>query len=183
MDSALREMIAVAGGLAGVGCREDFSLALNRHWRSHERSGQPLSLLITEIDYFCQYQWACGITASDECLDSIATAILESIRQPAAQVFAWGPGRFAVSLPETSMLEANRVADEIRFQSAALVVPHPCSPVARSITVTVGLATARPASGVSPMTLVRDAELGLVQSRGARRTCVGGRDHRAVALA
>jgi diguanylate cyclase (GGDEF)-like protein len=182
MDSALREMIAVAGGLAGVGCREDFGLALSRQWGTHERSGQPLSLVMVEIDYFCQYQWACGICASDDCLDSIATAILESVRRPAAQIFAWGPGRFAALLPETSRLEADRIAEEICFQSAALVIPHPCSPLARSVTVTAGLATARPSTGISPVSLARDAEQVLTQSRAARRPCVSGSGRRALAL-
>ena len=182
MDSALREMITIAGGLAGVDCREDFSQALSRQWRIHERSGQPLSLAMVEIDYFCQFQWACGISTSDECLDAIATAIIESVRQPAAQVFAWGPGRFAVLLPETSRLEADRIAEEIRFQAGALLIPHPCSPLARSVTVTAGLATARPSTGISPLSLSRDAEQGLVQARAIRRPCAGPSGRRALAL-
>ncbi len=183
MDSAVREMIAIAGGLAGVGCREEFGLALSRQWRYHERTGQPLSLVLAEIDYFCQYQWSCGISASDDCLDSIATAILESVRQPAAQAFAWGPGRFAVLLPETSRLEADRIAEEIRFQSGALMIPHPCSPLARSITVTVGVGTTRPSTGISPASLARDAESSLAQARGGRRASVGGRGLRADVVA
>ncbi len=165
MDSALMETIAIAGGLAGIGCREDFGIALERHWKFHERSGSPLSLLLVEIDFFQQYQAACDIAASDDCLDAVAAAIVENARQPGAVAFAWGAGLFAVILPETGALEAEWVASEICFQAEALVIPHPRSPIGRTVTISVGLATARPSTGVSPMSLARDAELALLRTR------------------
>ena len=174
MDSAMMETIAIAGGLAGIECREDFDFALQRQWRRHERNGNSLSLVLFEIDFFRQYQAACGIAASDECLDAIATVILENARRPDAQAFAWGDGRFAILLPETGMLEADRIAQEIRFQANSLMVPHPRSPMAGSITATLGLASARPATGMNPNSLMRDAELALESARQRGRSRMSG---------
>jgi diguanylate cyclase (GGDEF)-like protein len=156
--------IAIAGGLSGIGCREDFNVALACAWRAHQQ--QPLSLLLIEIDLYQQYQSICGIAAGDDCLDAIAAAILETARLPGAQAFAWGTGRFALLLPQAEQRQAERLAAEIRFQVEALLISHPRSPVSRYVSVSIGIAAATPQAEIAAVSLSREAEAALSRARG-----------------
>jgi diguanylate cyclase (GGDEF)-like protein len=155
-----------APGLAGIGNREEYECELMRQRKLHEQRGMPLSLLVIEIDLFPQFHAANGLPASDECLDRLAEAISDSARCGGATAFVGGPGRFTVLLPETDAREAERIAEEIRFQSESLVISHPRSPVSRYLTVSIGVATAQ--GGESRRGLLRiqrDAESALAHAR------------------
>jgi two-component system cell cycle response regulator len=151
--------IAVAGGLSGIGTHEDLEIALRGACRTQHQPAQPLALLLIEIDYYRPYQAFCGIAAGDDCLDAVAAAILETAREPDSQAFACGPGRFALLVPDTNQRQAERLGAEIRFQVEALVIPHPRSPVARFVTVSIGIAAAHSDSNAEE--LIREAEFTL----------------------
>ncbi len=181
MEFFLEEIVMVraqlqagtAWGLAGIGNREEFEYELVRQRKQHERRRLPLSLLLVEIDFFLQFNAANGLPASDECLDCLAEVLADTTRhRPDARAFVCGPERFAVLLPQTDADQAEQLAEEIRFQCESLVIPHPRSPVARHVTVSVGAATEIP-TGRAPSRLVRYAESALTQVKDRGRNRVG----------
>ncbi len=163
-----------ARGLAGIGNREEFEYELLRQRKQHERRRVPLSLLLVEIDYFRQFNAVSGLPASDECLDCLAEVLADTMRRrPEATAFVRGPEQFAVLLPETDAAQAEQLAEEIRFQSESLVIPHPRSPVSRHVTVSVGTASEIPARQDSASRLLTDAEAALAHAKERGRNQVG----------
>ena len=70
---------------------------------------------------------------------------------------------------------ARIVADKARAAVEALAIPHPNSPVASTVTVSVGIASVRPVSGVEPAAVVAAADDGLYRAKrsGRNRVCAG----------
>jgi diguanylate cyclase (GGDEF)-like protein len=77
----------------------------------------------------------------------------------------YGGEEFAVILPETNPADALRFAESVRLAIAGLELPHPASPVAAVLTVSVGVATATPEWCSTPDELIAAADRALYQSK------------------
>jgi len=159
-------------GLAGIGARKDFELALVQTRTAAQRQRSPFSLLLVEIDFFQQFGAVSGLSASDECLDRVVETLVDTARRPGAQTFVYGSGRFGMMLPGVAAHEAERIGEEIRFQSESLVITNPRSPVSRNITVSVGIATWQPEEPVMGARLLADAESALARAKSLGRNQV-----------
>lgn len=155
-------------GLCGIGCHRDLDrkLAELTKWKTADSRS---AVILVEIDFFSNYQFACGIAACDQCLDAVADCLLETTRRFGAICYAYGAGRFAVLLPEADELVAERVAREIHFQVGGLVIDHPRSPVSRSVSVSVGLAVGTLDSKNAPAAILAEAEIALRAAHAAGR--------------
>jgi diguanylate cyclase (GGDEF)-like protein len=159
--------IHVIAGLSGIGCRRDFDSKL-----ADLTADGPIgrsAVIFVDIDFFGTYQFACGIAACDQCLDAVADCLIETTRRFGASSYAYGPGRFAVLLPEADEAGAERVAREIHFQVGGLVIEHPRSPVSRSVSVSVGLAVGRLDSPSAQAALLSEAETALKSAQASGR--------------
>ncbi len=153
-----------------VQSRRAFDAALTAEWKQHQELGNPLAVLLVEIDFFTQFEDTCGSESTAECREAVAQAITETVRGPRDVVASFARGVFAVLLAETDEPQARRLADEIWLQADALVLHHPRSPVSSYVTVTVGAATCVPAAGATAADLLADAQAALAHA------CQHGRD-------
>jgi PleD family two-component response regulator len=77
-EKLLREQALVlrsqtfADGLTGIANRRHFDVAIDREHRRARRSGQPLSLLMIDIDHFKPYNDHYGHQKGDQCLIRVA---------------------------------------------------------------------------------------------------------------
>jgi diguanylate cyclase (GGDEF)-like protein len=85
-----------------------------------------------------------------------------------------GGEEFAIVLSETSAPDARRFADTVCQTIADLKVPHPSSPVAPFVTVSVGVATATRAGCSTRDCLVAAADRALYAAKksGRNRVCI-----------
>lgn len=77
----LRQM-AYLDGLTGVFNRRYFDDFLLRQVAQVRRTGEPLSILLLDIDYFKQYNDCYGHLAGDDCLRKVADYLKSAIRRP-----------------------------------------------------------------------------------------------------
>jgi diguanylate cyclase (GGDEF)-like protein len=138
MSDELRRL-ARADGLTGVANRRAFDEALDREWRRAQRSGQPLSLLIVDIDCFKLYNDRYGHPAGDRCLKAVAQALEAAQRRPGDLAARYGGEEFALLLPDTPVGGALHVGHEVLRAVEALDIAHAGSSVSRHVTVSVGL--------------------------------------------
>jgi diguanylate cyclase (GGDEF)-like protein len=164
-------------GLTGLGNRGRFNTALEQEWQRCRREGKPLSLILGDVDSFKNYNDAYGHPAGDACLKAVAGAFREAVRRPADLAARYGGEEFACLLPDTDAEGAQATADRITLAMAALAIPHAHSLAGPCVTVSLGLATIRPAEGDSPESLLEDADRHLYVNKRlakARGRAAGG---------
>jgi diguanylate cyclase (GGDEF)-like protein len=89
----------------------------------------------------------------------------------------YGGEEFAMILPLTEPADAERIAESVRQAIADLKIPHPVSPVAPYLTVSVGVATATREWCCTPEALIAAADRALYAAKesGRNRVCVAPR--------
>ena len=153
--------LASTDGLTAVGNRRRFDEVLDQEWRRGLRSGQPLSLLLLDVDHFKAYNDRWGHVQGDSCLKRIAEVISSQVRRSSDLVCRIGGEEFAVLLPETGLDEAQRLAQEIVAALDAASLEHGSSPVADWVTASIGVASAIPQPEHTGRQLVERADRAL----------------------
>ena len=139
--------IATIDVLTGVANRRRFDEALEKEWRRARRSGDPMSLLMIDVDHFKPFNDRYGHSAGDACLRSVAHALMGAGLRTADLVARYGGEEFAVLLPHTSRGGAEHVAHGVLGAVEALGIAHDASSAARHVTVSVGVACYDDVSG------------------------------------
>lgn len=138
MADDLRQ-IATMDVLTGVVNRRGLDESLEREWRRTRRSGDPLALLMIDIDHFKLFNDRYGHPAGDACLRSVAQALVGASMRPADMVARYGGEEFIIMLPQTPRNGAEHVARDILHAIEALGIVHDESPTARHVTVSIGI--------------------------------------------
>jgi two-component system chemotaxis family response regulator WspR len=155
--------------LTGLANRRRFDETLDTEIRRAARERTPLSLLMTDVDFFKKYNDAYGHPAGDECLHRVAESLSKAVRRPADLAARYGGEEFALILPSTPREGASRVAEIVRSSVEELALPHAGSDVARHVTLSLGIATLDPGDSVSPKVFVERADAALYAAkRGGR---------------
>lgn len=168
----LLENIGLLDGLTGISNRRRYDRYLDEEWRRAFRSGTMLSLLMIDIDYFKQFNDTYGHIAGDECLKKVARALSSVLKRPSDLAARYGGEEFVCILPETDIAGALSVAEELRNNVEALKIPHEHSKVAPFTTVSIGVASMTPSSGVSPIALAEEADAALFAAKAGGRNRV-----------
>jgi diguanylate cyclase (GGDEF)-like protein len=168
------ERAADTDGLTGLANRRAFDAALERAWRRHQRTGQPLSLLLLDLDRFKLLNDQCGHQAGDETLRRFARVLSGAARRPDDLAARYGGEEFALILSDTDKAGAMEVAENFRDALAATDIPHPGGIHGR-VTASVGIATVMQDVATAEA-LVARADVALYQAKraGRDRTVVHG---------
>ncbi|WP_229411171.1 MULTISPECIES: GGDEF domain-containing protein [unclassified Massilia] len=157
------EQLATRDGLTGLANRRCFDDTLQAEWARAQRQGQPLSLLMVDVDNFKAFNDANGHLGGDECLKRIATAVASEMRANDL-VARYGGEEFAVILPNQSLKGAASVAERIRTRVEQLQVPNRLA-AGLHVTVSIGAATALASPDNGPSDLVATADAALYRAK------------------
>ncbi|MFU8878557.1 MAG: diguanylate cyclase, partial [Wenzhouxiangellaceae bacterium] len=129
--------LAREDSLTGLLNRRGFHELAQREIRRSHRTGEPLSLVMADIDEFKQLNDRHGHTVGDEILRRISRRMEQSIRDHDI-VCRWGGEEFVFLLPRTDPTEARQVIERVRSQ----VVASPIATEAGAfpVTLTFGIA-------------------------------------------
>ena len=163
--------IARTDDLTGLPNRRGFRETFEREWRQAIRSESSLSLLYIDVDYFKSFNDRYGHGEGDEVLRSIARALEANIRRPRDIATRHGGEEFAVVLPETDAAGAWGTAENIRQAITAIGIVHEGSPY-QILTVSIGVASARPLRGAESTHLLESADAALYRAKGSGRNAV-----------
>lgn len=176
LNAELRELARV-DALTGVATRRVFDETLAHEWLRAVRTATPLSLLLLDVDHFKLFNDHYGHPAGDGCLRSVAQAVRAVARRGTDLVARYGGEEFGFLLPMTPMIGARTVAERILQQIAATAIPHDRSPVAPTVTVSIGLCTFDPAASAGlPETSVRPDHLLRIADQALYQAKRGGRN-------
>lgn len=126
--------------LTGVANRRRFDEVLDAEWRRGRRAGDPISLLMVDVDHFKLYNDRYGHPTGDACLRRVAEALRDVSLRPADLVARYGGEEFALVLPGTPRSGAEQVSRCCLESVESLGIPHEASPSATCISVSIGVA-------------------------------------------
>jgi len=153
-------------GLTGVANRRTFDEILEAEWKRATRSGQPISLLMLDLDQFKAFNDNYGHLAGDECLKKSAQVLTEAAIRPDDLVARYGGEEFAVILPNTAEEGACRVAQVIIDGMRTLNVLHERNRNRNYASFSCGIATRCPEYGSHhPKELIRAADQALYRQK------------------
>lgn len=176
MKQALREAnqqlekLAYFDGLTEVMNRRGFNDTLKRYWLQARREHASLSLLILDVDFFKKFNDSCGHMEGDQCLQRISRLLEKTVLRPADIVARYGGEEFAVILMQTGIEGAQVVAEKIQSAVRHEMIPHPASPLAGHVTLSIGISSS--ATATSTDELIRQADEALYRAKSSGRNQV-----------
>jgi two-component system chemotaxis family response regulator WspR len=169
---AQAELDRMAGvdNLTGIPNRRRFDQVAQGEWQRARRNGQPLSLLVCDVDNFGYFNHRLGREAGDLCLRKMAGVLTGQLKRPSDLAARYDGKQFAILLPDTGLDGAVQVAEACRTALERLALSHP-APERRIVTMSVGVASTVPSEeGMFDDVLVRAAEaVQAAKSRGRNR--------------
>lgn len=150
--------MSITDGLTQLFNRRHFDEVLNREWHRLQRDQLPLSLIMCDIDHFKQFNDTYGHPAGDQCIHQVASVIRSKASRAHDLPVRYGGEEFAVLLPQTEKEGAIEVAEAIIKEIEGLAIPHETSSVASVVTLSAGVTTIVPSSGVSPESIIKQAD-------------------------
>src|SRR5262249_40080003 len=120
----------------------------NRQWmakvlaRQMERSrvsGEPLALLLVDVDHFKVFNDSYGHVAGDYALRAVASCLRAAVR-PTDLLARYGGEEFLVLLPGATLRQAREVAERLRRAVREAPIVHLDGTALPKVTVSIGAA-------------------------------------------
>ena len=173
LNAKLAEL-AREDGLTRLPNRRAFDQAIAEAWLRFNRYGEPLALLIVDIDHFKAYNDRFGHPQGDVCIRTVADEVRDCVTRPGDLAARYGGEEFVVLLPSTDAAGALAVADKLRRGLRARALPHD-SGVTGLVTVSIGLSVLTldtPATTVPQLIEQADRALYAAKQTGRNRVCL-----------
>lgn len=153
--------------------RREFERSFETEWRRGQRSRQPISVILIDIDHFKAFNDNLGHLNGDNCLRQVASTIRDSVRRAQDMVCRFGGEEFIILLPETDQAGAQRLAEHIRQMIVDLNIRHSPDFRDQPVTASLGVATAIPShKGKSPRKIIDQADNALYKAKKQGRNRV-----------
>lgn len=134
------EVLSRHDPLTGLANRRHFDEVKEDEYQRALRNGQPLSLLICDIDHFKAFNDHFGHAAGDQCLRAVAHAMNDAITRSGDALARIGGEEFAILLPATDLAAACQVAERVRLAVFDLHIAHAASTTGPYVTISMGVA-------------------------------------------
>ncbi|MBC8514501.1 sensor domain-containing diguanylate cyclase [bacterium] len=162
--------LSLTDSLTGLWLRRFFDPALHREWARARRIGNPLSVVMVDLDHFKTVNDSYGHDVGDCVLKETAERIRNAIREIDIAC-RFGGEEFLLVLPDTGSSEAVHVAERIRSSLESKPFSLHTSPL--SITASIGVATWQSTdANRDAVHLVKEADEALYQAKNSGRNCV-----------
>lgn len=162
------EQQARTDALTGLANRRVFEDRLGKEMARSKRHGDPLSIVLGDLDHFKGVNDSFGHEVGDRLLHEVSRILQETLREEDLAV-RWGGEEFLLMLPATNLDSAFEVAERIRSRIAD--GPIPCD--GQNVPVTISFGVAQLARDESIHQLIRRADDAMyrAKSEGRNRVC------------
>ncbi len=162
--------LAIHDDLTGLLNRRQFTERLQAEWRRRVRFGDPIAVLMIDVDHFKRFNTEYGHLVGDEVLKQVADTLKSNLRS-IDECARYGGEEFVVMLSRTGPRGGMGVAEKLRkaIETAEFegIAPE------FQPTISVGLAVVRPSNTeLTPIEVVGMADAALLQAKAERRNRV-----------
>jgi diguanylate cyclase (GGDEF)-like protein len=160
------EQAAKTDLLTGVHNRRWMDELFPRQLARSEHAGQPVALVLADIDHFKRLNDIHGHTTGDVVLKGVARLLSETLR-PSDFLVRYGGEEFLAMLPGATQERASVAAERLRraVERAQLLPDASCGPV--NVTISLGVAVHRPGERLDG--LIKRADAALYEAKAAGR--------------
>ena len=139
------------------------------------RGGQPLSLILLDIDHFKSINDCYGHLVGDEALKAVAAECQQTVR--AEDVVArWGGEEFLILLPDTGLQGASELAERLRHALSLLIIDVADQQPPPRITASLGVVCLSPDESFEELVARADKALYLAKDAGRNRVVATNAD-------
>ncbi|WP_169792422.1 diguanylate cyclase [Actinoplanes rectilineatus] len=163
------ELLTVTDPLTGLPNRRRLDAFLAAECARAARTGDPIGVLMIDIDHFKTYNDHYGHQAGDACLRRVAETLLSCVRD-SDLVARYGGEEFCVVLPGIPVIAVLNTAERLCHAVAELTEPHALAATG-IVTVSVG-ATTGTTAGPGQLTKLADEALYEAKRTGRNRVAV-----------
>jgi diguanylate cyclase len=155
--------------LTGLGNRKYFDRAIEVALQNALASGEPLSLLMFDIDHFKSFNDSYGHLTGDQVLRLVGMSLKQTIKGQDITA-RYGGEEFAVVLPNTALRQALTVADHIRRAVMAKELKKKSTgEILGRVTISVGVSMLKPDDDTDSLIERADACLYAAKRNGRNR--------------
>lgn len=156
-------------GLTGIANRRHFDEFYEYEFKRCLRSNEWISLMMLDIDHFKEYNDHYGHLQGDEIIILIAKLIAKHAKRSSDLAVRFGGDEFIVVLSNTPLEDAHRIALVIQKEISELTLLHEHSPIASTISLSIGIASLIPSTECSTNALLEKADQALYKAKGNGR--------------
>jgi diguanylate cyclase (GGDEF)-like protein len=164
-------VIASIDMLSGLANRRGFQSRLDFEWMKAQQHGSALSLLMIDVDHFKLFNDSYGHPEGDVCLARLG----ETLAGIAAEIMGfagrYGGEEFCLLVPNIDSRRALEIGELVRAAVQELAMPH-CTSHHQTVTVSVGVACAKPNDKQQPGDLIEAADAALYAAKHRGRNAV-----------
>lgn len=164
-------VIASIDMLSGLANRRGFQSRLDFEWMKAQQYECELSLLMIDVDHFKLYNDTYGHPEGDACLTHLGETLSGIAADTMGVAGRYGGEEFCLLLPNVGIDRAKEIGERVRAAVQALDLPH-CTSSHEVVTVSVGVACARPNDTQRPGDLIEAADAALYAAKHRGRNTV-----------
>jgi diguanylate cyclase (GGDEF)-like protein len=158
--------------LSGLANRRGFQSRLDFEWmKAQQQNDRDLSLLMIDVDHFKLFNDTYGHPEGDACLARLGETLAGIAAENLGVAGRYGGEEFCLLLPNTDIGRALQIGESVRMAIQALAMPH-CTSSHQTVTVSVGVACARPNGAQQPRDLIEAADAALYAAKRRGRNAV-----------
>ncbi len=155
--------------LTGLGNRKYFDRSIDAAVQNALDNGEPLSLLMFDIDHFKSFNDSYGHLTGDQVLRLVGLSLKQTIKGQDITA-RYGGEEFAVVLPNTALRQALTVADHIRRAVMAKELKKKSTgEILGRVTISVGVSMLKPGDDTNSLIERADACLYAAKRSGRNR--------------
>jgi len=158
---------SIKDALTGCCNRSHGSDVLDAELARSRRSGQPVSVILFDVDHFKRINDRHGHLCGDNVLAAVGQRMRQVLRRSDLRC-RFGGDEFLVVLPETREAGAARVAEWLRGEIEQIAV----TPSGQRVTITISAGTATSSGHTKPDDLIAAAARALYRAKANGRNCI-----------
>lgn len=176
LETRMLNELAERDGLTGLYNRRIFDTFMQRVWRQARREETSIQIALIDIDHFKIYNDLYGHQSGDETLQQVAGCIARYAKRPFDFCARYGGEEFVLIIYGPMGEFTHSVPDLIRRDLHDMQIAHAGSDVADCVTVSIGVAAARPGTGRSLAGAIQAADEALYEAKRMGRNRVVSKD-------
>ncbi|GAA06329.1 GGDEF domain-containing response regulator [Photobacterium leiognathi] len=156
-------------GLTALANRRYLDQKLTEFVSLHGRNGQPLTMIMLDVDHFKLFNDHYGHIEGDNCLKLLAETLKHKFSRAGEICARYGGEEFVILLSSCNSIQAKKECERLKQAIAALNIEHGFSQTSSSVTVSQGAITWIPTGLESIENLYQEVDKLLYQAKANGR--------------